>query len=108
MKAKNNDNKNIGVCPTLLTIIQKAHKLEELLGIVCLGKDVIDVTKFEKLHNFQVLVTLVIDTPTSNKSVTKTMRNLFLSNDWEQNENARKKFVAPILVWHRSKFTSNM
>ena len=86
----------------------KAHKLEELLGIVSLGKGVIDVTKFEKLHNSQVLATLVIDTPTSNKRVTKTMRNSFLPKDWEQNENAMKEFVAPILAWHRSKFTSNM
>ena len=61
----------------------KAHKLEELLGIVSLGKGVIDVTKFEKLHNSQILATLVIDTPTSNKRVTKTMKNLFLSKDWE-------------------------
>ena len=108
LEAKNNDNKNIGIYPTLLMIIEKAHKLEKLLGIVSLGKGVIDVTKFEKLQKSQVLATLVIDTPTSHKRVTKTMRNSFLSKDWKQNENARKEFVAPILAWHRSKFTSNM
>ena len=68
----------------------------------------IDVIKFEKLYNSQVLATLVIDTPTSNKRVTKTMRNSFLANDWEQNENARKEFVAPILTWHRTIFSFNM
>ena len=108
LEAKTNGNKNIGVCPTLLALIQKAHKLEELLGIVALGKGIIDVTKFEKLHNSQILATLVRDTPISNKKVTKTMRNSFLSKDWEQNENARKEFIAPILTWHRTKFSSNM
>ena len=73
-----------------------------------LGKGVIDVTKFEKLYNSQVLASLVLDAPTSNKRVTKTMRNLFVSKDWEENENARKEFVAPFLIWHRSKFSSNM
>ena len=32
--AKNNENKNIGVCPTLLTLIEKSHKLEEFLRIM--------------------------------------------------------------------------
>lgn len=68
----------------------------------------IDLTKFEKLHNSLVLATLVLDTPSSNKKVTKTMRNSFLAKDWEQNENARKEFVAPILTWHHAKSSSNM
>lgn len=29
-EAKNNDNRNTGIYPTLLTLIQKSHKLEEL------------------------------------------------------------------------------
>ena len=81
LKATTNDNKNIGACPTLLSLIQKSHKLEELLGIVALGKGVIDVSKFKKLHKSQILATLVLDTPTSNKRVPKTMKNYFLSKD---------------------------
>ena len=86
LEAKTNGNKNIGACPTLLALIQKTHKLEELLGIVTLGKDVINITKFEKLNNSQILAILVFDTPILNKKITKTIRNSFLSKDWEQNE----------------------
>ena len=34
-----------------LKSLKKSEKLEELLGIMSLDKDVIDVNKFKKLHN---------------------------------------------------------
>lgn len=52
LEAKTFKNEYNGSCPTLLTLIQKSHKLEELLEIVYLGKDVIDVTKFKKITQF--------------------------------------------------------
>lgn len=73
-----------------------------------LGKDVIVVTKFEKLYKSQVLTTLVRDCCTSNKRITKKMMTSILPKEWEQNKNVRKKFVAPILTWHHAKFFSNM
>ena len=76
LEAKHIDNKHIGFCPTLLTLIQKSQKLEELLGIVSLGKGVI-----ETLHNSQVLATLVRDCSFTNKRVTKAMRTSFLPKD---------------------------
>ena len=98
LKAKKNDNENIGVCPTLLTIIQKAHKLEEFLRIVSLGEGMTDVIKFEKLHNSQVLATLVIDTHTSNKRVTKTMRISFLSKD--EITTKMQRMNSWLQIWH--------
>ena len=73
-----------------------------------LGKDVIVVTKFEKLYNSQVLATLVHDCYTFNKRITKEMMTSILPKEWEQNKNVRKKFVASILTWHHAKYFSNM
>ena len=36
------------------------------------------------------------------------MRNSFITKDWEENENARENFVAPILTKDRIKFSSSM
>jgi hypothetical protein len=88
---------NVSSCPLLLTLIKKSQKLEELLGIVSLGKGVIDVSKFEKLHNSQDFATLILECPTSTKRIIKVMRSLFSSTDWEANENTRKQMVEPIL-----------
>ena len=68
-------------CLTLVTLIQKSHKFEELLEILFLDKGIIDETKLEKLHNSQVLVTLVFYCFTSNKKLTKAIRNSFISKD---------------------------
>lgn len=44
-------------------LIQKSYELKEFLGIVSLGKGIIGMTKFEKLHNSQVIATwFLIDT----------------------------------------------
>ena len=54
------------------------------------------------------MATLVLDTPTSNQRLTTTMRYSFITKDWEENENAREDFVAPILTRDRTKFSSSM
>lgn len=48
----------MGSCPILLTLMNFFQKLEELLGIDTFGKNIIDVTKFEKLHKSQVFAIL--------------------------------------------------
>jgi hypothetical protein len=108
LEAKTKEVQCVGTCPPLLTLIQKSQKLEELLGIVSLGKGVIDVGKFEKLHNSQVLATLILQYPTSTKRITKVMRSSFSSIHWEANERTRKQMVEPILDWHRAKSFANM
>lgn len=73
-----------------------------------LGKNLINMTKFEKLYNYQILATLVCDYCTSNKRDTKTMKSSILPKDCEQNENTRKEFKDPILIWYHTKLLSNM
>ena len=73
-----------------------------------MDKGVIDVGKFEKLHNFQVLATLIIECPTSTKIITNVMRNSFSSIHWEANERTMKQMVEPIFNWHRAKSFANM
>ena len=72
------------------SLIKNFQKLEELLEIMFLDKGVIDVNKFEKLHNCQVLATLILKCPASTKKITKVMGNSFSSINWEANENTRK------------------
>ena len=98
----------MGSCPPLLTLIKKSQKLEELLGIVSLGKGIIDVSKFEKLHTSQILATLILECPTSTKKITKVMWSSFSSIDWEANENIKKQMLKPILECHRAKSFVNM
>jgi len=76
--------------------MKNSQKFEKLLGIVSLGKGIIDVSKFEKLHNSQVLATLILKCPTFNKRVTKVMRKSFLPKDWKENENVRKQMVVSV------------
>ena len=52
-RQKNKEVQYVDSCPTFLTL-KKIYKLEEILRIIILDKDVIDVSKFEKLHNSQV------------------------------------------------------
>jgi hypothetical protein len=108
LEAKIKDIQRVGSCPPLLTLIQKSQKLEELLGIIFLDKGVIDVGKFEKLHNFQILATLILECHTSTKRITKVMRSLFSSIHWETNERTRKQMVQPIFDWHCAKSFANM
>jgi hypothetical protein len=103
LAVKVNQEAALGSCPILLSLMNKENKLEELIGVKKMGEGVLDLSKLEKLHNSKVLANLIMNTPTSNTRVPKSMRTVFLEKDWSKNEKKRKALVTPIVEWHRAK-----
>ena len=65
----------------LLSLIKNCNELDDLLKITSLGKGVIDVGKFEKLHNTQAILRVVFKCLISKKRLIKFMRSYFLPKD---------------------------